>query len=279
MACEPTLFDEVPLFATLDADEKAVLAENVELRKFKAKQRIYKIGDVGGSAYILINGEVNVTTVDEDKVEVIIDKPMRGDIFGLASMLENSPHQTTAIAMDDCTCLEIDRHDITVLLEKRPAAGLDMLAMVGKHFHTAQNLISSRAARNANEMIEDKETLGERIADKVAKFGGSWKFIITFGTILLVWISINTFILRQPYDPYPFILLNLFLSMLAAIQAPVILMSQNRQDTKDRVRSELDYHVNLKAELEVSSLIDKISRIEDRLEDLTGALEQRSQLK
>ena len=279
MACEPTLFDEVPLFATLDADEKAVLAENVELRKFKAKQRIYKIGDVGGSAYILINGEVNVTTVDEDKVEVIIDKPMRGDIFGLASMLENSPHQTTAIAMDDCTCLEIDRHDITVLLEKRPAAGLDMLAMVGKHFHTAQNLIRSRAARNANEMIEDKETLGERIADKVAKFGGSWKFIITFGTILLVWISINTFILRQPYDPYPFILLNLFLSMLAAIQAPVILMSQNRQDTKDRVRSELDYHVNLKAELEVSSLIDKISRIEDRLEDLTGALEQRSQLK
>jgi len=279
MACDATLFDQVPLFAALDADEKSVLAENVELRKFKTNQRIYKMGDPGGQAYILIAGVVHVTTIDEDKAEVMIDAPVRGDIFGFASMLENTPHQTTATAADDCTCLEVDRHDITVLLQKRPSAGLDMLAMVGKQFHAAQNLIRTRAARNANEMIEEKETLGERVADGVAKFGGSWRFIGSFAAILLIWIAINAIILHTPFDPYPFILLNLFLSMLAAIQAPVIMMSQNRQDTKDRVRSELDYRVNLKAELEVSSLLNKMSRIEDRLDLLTDTLDQRSAAK
>jgi uncharacterized membrane protein len=122
----------------------------------------------------------------------------------------------------------------------------------------------TRVSRNLNAEMEESETLADRLADSVAKFGGSWRFVISFGVVLAVYTFINIFI-PKPWDPYPFILLNLFLSMLAAIQAPVIMMSQNRQDTKDRLRSELDYNVNLKAELEVGELLRRLSRIEQRL--------------
>jgi uncharacterized membrane protein len=271
MACDPAIFEEVPLFALLDADERAVLAENVELRQFNAKQRIYKVGDPGGRAYIVLRGQVQLSIVDEDRVEVVIDTLEHGDIFGLASMLEGSPHQTTAMAIEPTTAIEVDRHDIATLLQRKPQAGLDMLTMVGKHFHAAQQLVRTRASRDPNVEIEERETFGDHVADSVARFGGSWKFIGAFAAFLAIWIAINGILLRQPFDPFPFILLNLFLSMLAAIQAPVILMSQNRQDAKDRVRSELDYRVNLKAELEVSALLHKVEQLEERVE---GLLEQ-----
>lgn len=271
MACDPTIFEEVPLFALLDADERAVLAENVELRQFNTRQRIYKVGDPGGRAYIVLHGQVQLSIVDDDRVDVVIDTLEHGDIFGLASMLEGSVHQTAAVAIEPTTAIEVDRNDIATLLQRKPQAGLDMLTMVGKHFHAAQRLIRTRASRNPNVEIEEHETLGDRVADAVAKFGGSWKFIGAFAVFLALWVAINSLVLRRPFDPFPFILLNLFLSMLAAIQAPVIMMSQNRQDAKDRMRSELDYRVNLKAELEVSALLNKVEQLEERVE---GMLEQ-----
>jgi uncharacterized membrane protein len=268
MPCDPSIFEEVPLFALLDADERAVLAEQVTLRRFNARQRIYKIGDAGGRAYIVVSGRVNVLVVDEDKQEIVVDTPTHGDIFGLASLLDQSPHQTTAIAVEDTTAIEIERNDLSALVQKKPQAGLDMLAMVGRHFHAAQHLVRTRATRNPNEIIEERETLGERVADIVAKFGGSWTFIFLFSAFLIAYVVINGFIFQHPWDAAPFMLLNLVLSLLAALQAPIILMSQNRQDTKDRLRGELDYRVNLKAELEVSQLLDKVARVEDRLEEM-----------
>ena len=125
----------------------------------------------------------------------------------------------------------------------------------------------TRVAHNVNEEIEEQETLGEKVADGVARFGGSWGFVITFGVILLIYVTINSS-LTKPWDPYPFILLNLFLSMLAAIQAPVIMMSQNRQDTKDRLRSEMDYRVNLKAEVEIEELLQRVGKVEKILVEM-----------
>ncbi len=266
MTCDPTIFEDVPLFSLLDADERRVLAENVVLRRFPAQQRIYRIGDPGGRAFLVVSGKVQVSVIDEDKQEIVVDTPEHGHIFGLTSLLDESPHQTTAVALEDTVALEIDRNDISTLLQKKPHAGLDMLTMVGRHFRAAQHLVRTRAARNANVEIEEAETLGDRIADRVAQFGGSWTFIIAFAIVLIVYVAANA-VLPNRWDPYPFILLNLFLSMLAAIQAPIIMMSQNRQDAKDRVRGELDYRVNLKAEMEISQLIDKIDRIEVLLEE------------
>ena len=275
MPCDPQELKHVPLFALLDDEEIAVLAAQVDLKIFAPRQRIYKIGDPGMHAYILISGNVQVTTVDDDHQEVVVDQPGHGQFFGFASMLEQTPHQTSAMATEETTCVEISRDDIATLLQRKPQAGMDMLTVLGHQFHASQQLVRIRANRNANDVIEDEYTFGERIADEVASFGGSWTFIILFGIVLVVYTCINIALRGKAWDPYPFILLNLFLSMLAAIQAPVIMMSQNRQDKKDRLRSELDFDVNRRAESEIQNLSRKLNLVTDKLCDLDDMLRQR----
>jgi len=275
MSCDPEALRHVPLFALLDEEETAVLAGQVELKKFAPRQRIYKMGDATGQAYVMVSGRVRVTTLDQDHQEVVIDEPGHGEFFGFASMLEQTPHQTTAIALEETECLEVDRHDISVLLQRKPMAGMDMLTVLGRQFHASQQLVRIRANRNANEIIEKEATFGERIADSVARFGGSWSFIITFLAVLVIYTAVNIVLRHSAWDPYPFILLNLFLSMLAAIQAPVIMMSQNRQDTKDRLRSELDFDVNRRAESEIQGLARKLNLLGDKINDVDDLLRQK----
>lgn len=148
-----------------------------------------------------------------------------------------------------------------------------VIERIQKHLHIS---------RNINKEFDDTLTFGQRIADKVASFGGSWTFIIIFAFILLSWVILNSVILlhkNEAFDPYPYILLNLFLSMLAAIQAPIIMMSQNRQAAKDRMDAAHDYEVNLKAELEISRLHDKIEELgEDKWSELISLQEQQIEL-
>jgi uncharacterized membrane protein len=268
MPCDPEELKHVPLFELLDNDELGVLAAQVDLKKFAARQRIFKIGDPSKQAYVVMSGSVRVTTIDEDKQEVLIDEPGHGGIFGFASMLDQTPHQSNAMATEETVCVELDRDDITVLLQRKPMPGLDMLTVLGRQFHASQRLIQLRASRNANQLIEEEATFGERIADAVARFGGSWNFIISFAVVLIAYSSLNIILKGRAWDPYPFILLNLFLSMLASIQAPVIMMSQNRQDTKDRLRSELDFDVNRRAEAEIQALSHKLNLLTDKIEDV-----------
>ena len=268
MACEPEILRQVPLFARLDDDETAVLAAQIEIRTFAARQRIYKIGEPGGRAYVMVSGAVRLTTIDEDHQDVIVDEPSSGEFFGFASMLDSTPHQTNAVALEDTVCLEVDQEDIATLVQRKPHAAMDMLSVLGRQFHAAQQLVRGRTARNPNEIIEAEATFGERIADTVAAFGGSWTFIILFFVILATYTALNLALKRSAWDPYPFILLNLILSMLAAIQAPVIMMSQNRTDKKDRLRGELDYEVNRRAETEVQSLSRKLNILAEKMDDV-----------
>jgi len=274
MPCDPDLLSQVPLFALLDKDELAVLAAQVEMKTFHPRQRIYKRGDPSGNGYVVVSGSIKVTTVDEDNQDVIVDQPGPGEFFGFASMLGQKPHQTDATSVQESVCIEIDRNDIFILLKTKPHAGMDLLTVLSHQFHAAQDLVRSRATRNANEVIEEEATTGERIADAVARFGGSWSFIITFGLVLIVYSSVNVLLGRRAWDPYPFILLNLFLSMLASIQAPVIMMSQNRQDKKDRLRSELDFDVNRRAEAEVQGLGGKMNIVSEKITDLEELLRE-----
>ena len=268
MPCDQEILRNVPLFALLDDDERAVLAAQVDVTRFSPRQRIYKIGEPGGRAYVMVSGAVRVSTIDEDQQEVVVDEPSSGQFFGFASMIEETTHQTTAVALEETVCLEIDRDDILTLIQKKPHAGMDMLSVLGRQIHAAQQLVRLRAARNPNELIEQEATFGERIADGVAGFGGSWTFIITFAAVLIAYTGANVVLGRSAWDPYPFILLNLFLSMLAAIQAPVIMMSQNRKDTKDRLRGELDFAVNRRAEMEVQGLSRKLNAIAEKIDDI-----------
>jgi uncharacterized membrane protein len=268
MPCSAEDLRQVPLFSLLDDDELAVLAAHVEVRQFAPRQRIYKTGDPGDKAYVMIDGHVRVTTIDEDHQEVVVDEPSRGEFFGFASMLDQTPHQTTALATEPSVCVEVDRNDIETLLQRKPLAGMDMLAVLGHQYHSAHQLVRLRAARNPNEVIEERETPGERVADAVASFGGSWAFIILFGVVLTLYTIANIALRGRAWDPYPFILLNLFLSMLAAIQAPIIMMSQNRTDKKDRVRSEMDFDVNRRSEAEIVRLAEKLHLIGDKIDDV-----------
>jgi uncharacterized membrane protein len=274
MPCESEELRHVPLFELLDDDEAHILATQVEIKRFAPRQRIFKAGDPASHGYVVMSGTVRVTTTDEDQQEVLVDEPAHGEFFGFASMLQQTDHQTSAMAMDETVCLEVGRDDIAELLKRRPMAGMDMLTVQARQFHTAQKLVRARANRNPNELIEEQSTYGERIADSVAQFGGSWSFIIIFGIVLVVYSGANVALGNRAWDPYPFILLNLFLSMLAAIQAPVIMMSQNRQDVKDRLRSELDFDVNRRAESEIQSLSHRLSLLMDKVGDVEDAVRQ-----
>ena len=275
MACETEILRQVPFFALLDDEELAVLAAQVDLTRFTPRQRIYRIGDPGGRAYVMVSGAVRVTTIDEDHQDVIVDEPAQGEFFGFASMLDESPHQTNAVALDDTVCVEVDRGDIETLIQRRPHAAMDMLSVLGRQIHAAQQLVRIRAGRNPNEIIEEQATFGERVADGVAAFGGSWTFIITFLSLLQIYAANNDVLGRRAWDPYPYILLNLLHSMLAALQAPVIMMSQIRQDTKDRLRGELDFAVNRRAEAEVQELSRKLNSVIDKLDDLDDGIRRR----
>src|SRR6516164_8378886 len=244
MACNPQVLKQVPLFAPLDEEELAVLAGQIGLTRFAARQRIYKRGEPATRAYVILSGAVRMS---------IVDQPGAGEFFGFASMIDQTPRQTSALALEETVCVEVERNDIMVLLQRKPPAGMDLLAALGRQIHAAQHLVRSRSARNPNEVIEEQATFGNRVADAVARFGGSWSFILSCLGFLAVYVCINVGLAHSAWDPYPFILLNLFLSMLAAVQAPIIMMSQNRQDAKDRVRSELDFDVNRRAESEIQA--------------------------
>jgi CRP/FNR family cyclic AMP-dependent transcriptional regulator len=265
----PDIFNEVPLFSLLDAEERQVLAQQVSAKTFLKGEIIFQAGDPGNFAYLVQYGLVHVSIKDIIDEQVVVDVVKAGGLLGMSSLLAGEEHLTTAAAMEDTCAIEIDRNDISILLQRKPLAGLDMMTMIENQLRTTHKLMRTRVSRNPNTEIEETETFGEKLADTVAKFGGSWTFITLFAVILVIYTMINH-VIQQPWDPYPFILLNLFLSMLAAIQAPIIMMSQNRQDARDRLRSELDYRVNLKAELEIGEMLLRIGKLEQRLLDVVG---------
>src|SRR2546427_6957885 len=273
---DPDFFNDGPMFAVLDADERQVLAQQVSARNFTKGETIFKAGEPGKHAYLVQYGKVNVSITDLADEVIIVDVADAGGLVGMSSLLANANHLTTAIAVEDTCAIEIDRVDISTLLQQRPLAGLDMMTMIESQLRATHELMRTRVSRNLNTEMEGAETLGDRLADLVAKFGGSWKFVISFGVIMVVYPLINALI-GKPWDPYPFILLNLFLSMLAAIQAPVIMMSQNRQDTKDRLRSELDFDVNRRAASDIQGLSRKLNLLGEKIGDIEDLLRGRFQ--
>jgi uncharacterized membrane protein len=276
MACPPEVLHDIPLFSNLDDDELRVLAAQVELRHFPPRQRIFRIGDLADRAYIVVSGCVRVIVIDEDQQEVLLHQPGPGEFFGFASMLEQTPHQAEATALDETCCIEIDRNDLMVLFQQRPHSIIDILSFLGRQLHDAHQIARNRSLRPPDELMDEQFTFGERIADVVASFGGSWTFIIVFVLIMSIYSAINVVLGAKAWDPYPFILLNLFLSALAAIQAPVIMMSQNRQDKKDRLRSELDFEVNRHSHSELQGVSEKLNHVDDRIAGIEELLRQKS---
>jgi len=273
MPVESEWLSDIHFFHLLDDEERAVLSKHVEPRHFPTGSTIFKAGDPGNAMYAIRTGEVEISLIDDDEQPVVLAVFSDGDFFGELSLLDEEPRSSSAKALTDTDAVLIDREDLRLLFTQKPHAALDMLAVIGKRLRDNDQLIRSRVARNANQVIDDKLTFGQRLADKIASFGGSWPFIIIFLSLLSTWILINS-LLVKPYDPFPFILLNLFLSMLAALQAPVIMMSQNRANANDRIRAELDYQVNVKAETEIAQLQKKLDEVREEMLGAIGVMLQ-----
>jgi CRP/FNR family cyclic AMP-dependent transcriptional regulator len=271
MPADPRMLKKIPLFMSMDDEEREAIAAIMDEVPFKAGQVIFFAEETGGTFFIVQAGQVELSITDDDGEKLVLEILESGDFFGEMSLLDGGTRSATATAIQRTETLVLDRREFLDLLMQRPHMAQDVLVSQAKRIRRTDNLLRRRVSRNPNEAIEERETLGDRVADGVARFGGSWRFIFAFAAILLIWVALNTF-LPNPWDVYPFILLNLFLSMLAAIQAPVIMMSQNRQDAKDRIRSELDYQVNLKAELGVSTLLHKTAVMNDMLENIDSKL-------
>jgi CRP/FNR family cyclic AMP-dependent transcriptional regulator len=266
MSAMMEMLAEVPLFELMDEQERLALSELMETRRFDKGDTIFNFGDAGDEMYIIRSGTVQVYIENYQGDKIILRENEAGDLFGDISLLDGGPRTATAVAVEDTECLTIDRDALYGLLRKFPHAGLDMLTVMGQRLRSTNELLRTQVSRNLNVEEEERLTFGERIADKVAAFGGSWTFIIFFGFVLISWMALNVYLAQHAFDEYPFILLNLVLSTLAALQAPVIMMSQNRQAFKDRLKADMDYEVNLKAELEVAQLHNKVDRIYEEMQ-------------
>lgn len=274
MSADVAMIAEVPIFELLDDTERESLAQMMESREFKAGTVLFEYGDPGGEIFILRSGDVEVFVESQEGEKIVLAENERGDVVGELSFLDGGARTATAFAREDTQALSMHRDRLMGFIERHPHAAIDLLTVVGRRLRATDELLRTHVSRNVNIEQAERMTLGERVADQVAAFGGSWTFISSFAVIILVWVILNTAALfAHHFDPYPYILLNLFLSMIAAIQAPVIMMSQNRQAAKDRLQADQDYQVNLKAELEVAHLHRKLDHIYERLEEHWARLE------
>ena len=281
MAADPELIRDVPLFQTLDDAERTAVAALMTGTRFAAGATLFRENDPGGVMYLIRDGRVELWVTDEERAKVPVDTLHAGDFFGELTLLDGGLRSTSATALEDLDCLALERKPFVELLARRPEMALDLLAALVKRIRKTDELLKHRV-RNPNDVLEERETLGDRVADAVARFGGSWAFMFTFAAVLALWMLLNTVfvVVRQqngePFDPYPFILLNLGLSMLASVQGPVIMMSQNRQDKKDRLRGEVEYQVNVRAEFGVQQLHEKLEAIGRGLDRRLERLEERT---
>ena len=268
MSTNISILAEIPMFSLLDQDELATLAGLLKEESFEAGKCIYNSGDYGDSLYIVRRGRVQVCVNDELGENIVLRNSGPGDVFGEISMLDGGPRTATAVTEEPSEVVRLDRECLLKLVLSHPHAAVDLLTVVGRRLRANEELLRVHVTRNANTEETEQLTIGDRIADHVAAFGGSWTFIILFSVVIAVWIMLNSMLLlKHNFDPYPYILLNLVLSTLAAFQAPVIMMSQNRQAAKDRIKSNLDFEVNRKSELEVASLHHKLDRMYDRVQE------------
>ena len=270
----------VPLFKRLEPHELEKLAEEIDQVNYKAGEVIFNEHDRGDALYVLEEGSVRIWVTDEDVQPVTLAELQPGAFFGELAVLDQGERSSSATAISDIHLHKLSSNDFQQFLIEHPDCAIDVICEIGTRMRQTNQLVSQRASRNINIEMEEKSTIGQRIADKVASFGGSWSFIMLYGGFLILWIAANSFVLAyygsQPdgkqFDPYPYILLNLMLSMTAALQAPIIMMSQNRAAEKDRLAAEQDFKVNLKGELMLEELIRKQRERDVQMDHLNQAI-------
>lgn len=253
----------VPLFGSLDERAAQKLCDLLETVDCRSDQKLFRAGDAGNAMYLIENGQVRISVTASDGHEITVAELGPGDFFGEMAMLDGQARSANATAVDESRLASLSRKHFMTFMEDNTDVALEMLSALAQRLRQTDELLQRRVARNVNEEEAATMTFGDRAADVIAEFGGSWKFIIASLVLFVVWMGANTILLtRKPFDPFPFILLNLALNMITALQAPIIMMSQNRQSHKDRLRADLDYKVNLKNELTLNEILQRLQLLE-----------------
>lgn len=266
MACNAQELATVKLFELLDDDELNELAASIDSRSLEAGETLFNAGDYGESLYIVDSGEIELSIKDTAGQKIVLKNAREDDVFGEISMLDNRPRSATACALTDAELFVLDRDDLLLLFQKKPDAGLNMLAAMSGMLREADQLLRTRVSRNVNDEMEEKLSALQRISDWIAWFSGSMHFLMVNALWFIVWIAVNTLPLGiLQFDPFPFGLLTMIVSLEAIFLSCFVLISQNRQSEKDHLRSDIEYDVNIKAELEIAHLHEKTDNIYEQM--------------
>jgi uncharacterized membrane protein len=260
-----SLLAEVPLFQLLDAEERAALAQMMEQAAFAPGDVIFREGEPGDRMYVVCSGAVELSTTDKLGQKLVLTTAGRGDLFGELSLLDQGARNARATVLEAAELLILDRATLADFIRRKPEAALDMMAVMGGRMRATTSRLRQMATRNANEEVATKVTAVERLTDVIAAFSGSLPFLALHGIWFAAWIVINTVPGLPAFDPFPFGLLTMCVSLEAIFLSVIVLLSQNRQAAKDRIRSDVEYDVNLKAEMEISHLHEKVDQIQAAL--------------
>ena len=255
---------QVPLFESLDDEAAKKLCELLETLDCDAPKVLFRAGDAGDAMYIIERGKVRISVQATDGRELTLTELGRGDFFGEMALLDGQRRSASAVVAEEARLAVLSReHFLSFIMGGNPGVALEMLTDLANRLRRTDELLRHSTTRNVNEEEAARLTLADRAADIIAVFGGSWKFIFAAVLFFNVWVLINTWLLAKGgFDPYPYLLLSTAINMLAVLQAPIILMSQNRQAHKDRLRSEIDYQVNLKNELALNEILQRLKTLE-----------------
>ena len=255
---------QVPLFESLDDDAAKQLCELLETLDCEAQKVMFRAGEAGDAMYLIERGKVRIYVQATDGHEVTLTDLGRGDFFGEMALLDGQRRSANAVIAEDARLAVLSReHFLSFIMRGNPNVALEMLSALANRLRRTDELLRHSTTRNVNEEEAAHLTMADRAADKIAEFGGSWKFIIFEIGLFLLWVLLNTWLLfDKVFDPYPYVFLNLILGIICGLQAPIIMMSQNRQSHKDRLRSDLDYQVNLKNELALQEILQRLKVLE-----------------
>jgi CRP/FNR family cyclic AMP-dependent transcriptional regulator len=252
----------VPLFASLDNEAAGELRNLLKTREVESGTALFRAGDNGDAMYLIESGQVRITITDEDKREIVLAELARGDFFGEMAIIDGKKRSADAVISEKARLAVLSRDSFLRFIRNNPMVALEMLSATFSRLRSTDKMLQQRVSRNVNEEQDKRSTIADRMADHLAEFGGSWKFIGFALGVILFWIVLNSLILAGGFDPVPYQMLNLVLAVIAGLQAPIIMMSQNRQSGKDRLRADLDYQVNLKNELALTEVLRRLDVLE-----------------
>jgi CRP/FNR family cyclic AMP-dependent transcriptional regulator len=265
MPTHSEMLAEVPFFALLDDQERATLAERLDLVKVPAGGLLYNMGDPGDSLYVVRSGEVELFFKNDTGDRIVLERAKVGDFFGETSLMDGGPRTASAIVIEDLEALVVDRGDLDEFFRLRPEAALDLLSASGRRVREVTMMLRHTATRNINEVTVDNRTTVMKTADWISEFSGSLPFLFIHCGIFFIWISLNVGPFKDTWlgdwDPFPFGLLTMVVSLEAIILSVFVLLSQNRQVARERVRNDIEYEVNLKAELEIAHMHEKVDHM------------------